>query len=135
MTALLRSETRYAVEPVATREELVARGADVVVADGGFIRDHGPLPALPTVVLLEPGADQTGLRERAPGARGWLPTTATGDDLLEAVGDAVRRVAPKPAPPPPREPAPSPRESVALVVAGVAMGAIALSFLWQAIRP
>lgn len=138
VAALLRHETAYLVDRAATRAELDARDADVILTETHFLRAHGPLDDLPTVVLADPAADRAGLAELAPGARGWLPTTSTGEDLIATVDAAAERVRPKTVARPraePTEPPPSPRAAAALLALGVASGAAALSFLWLALRP
>lgn len=78
---------------MTTAEELTARAADVLIADGAFVLEHGARTGTPTVVLLDPSEDRATLVDRAPSARAWLTTASTGDQLVAAVEQVLAAAA------------------------------------------
>lgn len=147
---VLRAEDRFDIERIADGADLPRR-AGLVIVDGGFL-ERMPAPLLvPSVVILESGTDRTALEPRAPGARGWLQTTSTGEEVLAAIDRALR---------PPAVPEtdlaarpiaatevrttvaadreatePGTARDVAILLFGTACAAISLVMVWMALRP
>lgn len=136
---LLAGEDRYEVRHI--RGSAVPRNAALAIVDAPFLERSARPLALAAVVIVGTEADRDALGSRAPGARAWLRTSSTGDELLGAVEAALR----EPAAVAPGADAVADAEAVAtaggvigptlLATAGAAAGTVALAMLWQALRP
>lgn len=145
---LLAAEDRYDVRRM--RGSAVPSGAALAVVDAPFLERSARPLALPAVVIVGPDADRHALAARAPGARAWLRTSSTGDELLAAVDDVADAIAAEVAPMPPVLEAPpadavadKPPEPAAPLgrVHEIALGALAVplvaamtAVVWTALR-